>query len=106
MVNGNVRRLALQPARRVAAPVVVVHGGGDADLGEEASDPLAMMATPMPTPRNLHDLWSEYLHGVGGGSPQGYSPTLSEDAQSIVIAVKKLCGIQYWDLFGKGTLRK
>ncbi len=28
VVNGNVRRIALQPARRVAAPVVVDGGGG------------------------------------------------------------------------------
>ena len=23
-------------------------------------------ATLMPTPRSLHDLWQEYMHGVGG----------------------------------------
>ena len=31
-----------------------------------AEDNLAMMATLMPTPRSLHDLWREYQHGVGG----------------------------------------
>jgi hypothetical protein len=66
VVNGNVRRIALQPARRVAAPVVV-DGRGEADMG--AANDLAMMATLMPTPRSLHDLWSEYLHGVGGRKP-------------------------------------
>jgi hypothetical protein len=25
-----------------------------------------MMATLMPTPRSLHDLWHEFHHGVGG----------------------------------------
>jgi hypothetical protein len=25
-----------------------------------------MLATLMPTPRRLHDLWQEYEHGVGG----------------------------------------
>lgn len=67
VVNGNVRRIALQPARRVAAPVVIVGGGRDADMG--AANDLAMMATLMPTPRSLHDLWSEYLNGVGGRKP-------------------------------------
>ncbi len=66
MVNGNVRRMALQPAQRVAAPVVV-DGRREADMG--AANDLAMMATLMPTPRSLHDLWSEYLHGVGGRKP-------------------------------------
>ena len=67
--NGNVRRIALQPARRVAAPVVVADGGaGVVDMG--AANDLAMMATLMPTPRSpLHDLWSEYLNGVGGRKP-------------------------------------
>ena len=67
VVNGNVRRIALQPARRVAAPVVVADGGGVVDMG--AANDLAMMATLMPTPRSLHDLWSEYLNGVGGRKP-------------------------------------
>ncbi len=33
-----------------------------------AATTLAMMnnASLMPTPRNLHDLWCEYQHGVGG----------------------------------------
>jgi hypothetical protein len=66
VVNGNVRRIALQPARRGAAPVVV-DGRGEADMG--AANDLAMMATLMPTPRSLHYLWSEYLHGVGGRKP-------------------------------------
>jgi hypothetical protein len=64
LVNGIVRRIALQPARRLAAPVMVVHGGGEADMG--AASDLAMMAPQMPTPRSLHDLWSEYLHGGVG----------------------------------------
>jgi hypothetical protein len=66
--NGNVRQIALHPVRRVAAPLGVVDGQGEADMGA-ANDLLAMMATVMPTPRSLHDLWSEYLHGVGGRKP-------------------------------------
>ncbi len=65
-VNGNVRRIALQPARRVEAPVVV-DGGGEADRG--AANDLAMMANQMPMPRSQHNLWSEQLHGVNGRKP-------------------------------------
>ena len=68
VVNGNLRRIALRPARRIAAPVEVDDGGGGAGVGTAAND-LAMMATLMPTPRSLHDLWQEYLHGVGGRKP-------------------------------------
>jgi hypothetical protein len=34
--------------------------------GRAAANDLAMMATLMPTPRSLHDLWQEFHHGVGG----------------------------------------
>ena len=66
ILNGNIRRIALQPARRRTA-------GGERDAveaaevpGRAAANDLAMMATLMPTPRSLHDLWQEYHHGVGG----------------------------------------
>jgi hypothetical protein len=69
ILNGNVRRIALQPARRRTAGVE--RGEGEAGGAEEvperaAANDLAMMATLMPTPRSLHDLWQEYHHGVGG----------------------------------------
>ena len=57
VVNGNLRRIALQPARRRVG------------VGTAANDLASMMATLMPTPRSLHDLWQEYLHGVGGRKP-------------------------------------
>ena len=66
VVNGKVRRIALQPVLRVAAPNVV-DWRGEADMG--AANDLSMVATLMPTPISLHDLWSEYLHGVGGRKP-------------------------------------
>lgn len=77
MLNGNVRRMALQPARRVAVPVGgggvgdEANTGGGAATANEGEGDLAMMATAtlMPTPRSLHDLWAEYLHGVGGRKP-------------------------------------
>ena len=78
MLNGNVRRMALQPARRVAVPVGgggvgdEANTGGGAATANEGEGDLAMMATAtlMPTPISLHDLWAEYLlHGVGGRKP-------------------------------------
>jgi hypothetical protein len=75
IINGNVRRAALQPARRVPRPP----GGGAAGADEGGEDleralllpALAMTnpATLMPNPRSLYDLWNEYLHGVGGRKP-------------------------------------
>ena len=57
ILNRNIRRIALQPARRRTA-------GGERDEaanavevpGSAAANDLAMMATLMPTPRNLHNL--------------------------------------------------
>jgi hypothetical protein len=34
-----------------------------------AASNIAMMSTQMPTPRSLHDLWSENLYGVSGRKP-------------------------------------
>jgi hypothetical protein len=72
VVNGNRRRLAARPVGVLRGAV----GGGreetaarvdhDGDAGVAAAA-LAMMnnAVLIPTPRNLHDLWSEYQHGFG-----------------------------------------
>jgi hypothetical protein len=71
IVNGNVRRIAIRPARLVAAVTTVNVGqnqGGVAPQLQHAGGDRAMMptATLMPTPRSLHDLWQEFHHGVGG----------------------------------------
>jgi len=69
MVNGNIRRFApMQYARRLTRDrdAVVVADGEQRVAEYRAEDDLAMMATLMPTPRSLHDLWREYQHGVGG----------------------------------------
>lgn len=69
MVNGNIRRFApMQYARRPTRDrdSVVVADGEQRAAEYRAEDDLAMMATLMPTPRSLHDLWREYQHGVGG----------------------------------------
>jgi hypothetical protein len=68
VVNGNVRRLAMRPTRNLGILAtaatnqenqggVAAHAGGDRAM---------MLATLMPTPRSLHDLWQEYEFGVGG----------------------------------------
>ena len=67
ILNGNIRRMAMQPARRRTDGGE--RGGGEAAAevpGRAAANDLAMMATLMPTPRSLHDLWQEYHHGVSG----------------------------------------
>ncbi|KAI2511670.1 hypothetical protein MHU86_2736 [Fragilaria crotonensis] len=67
ILNGNMRRIALQPARRRTAGGGRGDDEGAAEVPERAAaNDLAMMATLMPTPRSLHDLWQEYHHGVGG----------------------------------------
>ena len=50
VMNGNVRRIAVQPGARPAA----------ANNGRPA------LAQLSPLPRNLHALWQEYTDGVGG----------------------------------------
>ena len=37
-----------------------------AAVAAAGGDHAMMLATLMPTPRSLHDLWQEYQHGVGG----------------------------------------
>ena len=50
LMNGNVRRIAVQPGARQAAP----NNGAPA------------MAVLSPLPRNLHVLWLEWTNGIGG----------------------------------------
>jgi hypothetical protein len=87
IVNGNVRRVvALQPGRTRGAMATLTNTAGDpspairegaaADTiaaGEQAllAPALAMRnpATLMTNPKSLFELWTEYLHGVGGRKP-------------------------------------
>jgi hypothetical protein len=67
--NGNVRRFAMRPTRNLTVlataatnqqnqgGVAAQHAGGDRAM---------MLATLMPTPRSLYNLWQEYEFGVGG----------------------------------------
>ena len=73
MINGNIGRLAMRPVgvRNATATAAVLgpvppqqqqHDAAAAGVGDHAM----MLATLMPTPRSLHDLWQEFQHGVGG----------------------------------------
>ena len=76
MINGNIRRIAMRPVgvvRRNVAAAAAVGTVGQPPQQQEPVDDAAvagghamMLATLMPTPRSLHDLWKEFQHGVGG----------------------------------------
>jgi hypothetical protein len=79
VVNGNIRRVAAQPAQRMGsvqpqlphemetlAPATGIRTGTSTGPGPSM---MSHPATLMPTPRNLHDLWNEYIFGVGGRKP-------------------------------------
>ena len=74
-VNGNVKRVAIQPARRLATASGMDLLAGAAATGTVGASTLApalaMMNPPslMPNPKSLFDLWDEYLNGVGGRKP-------------------------------------
>ena len=63
-LNSNIRRVAIQPARRVNNN----NGEGEGGNGEAAAGNGGGIdnATLSPTPRNLYLLWQEYQHGIGG----------------------------------------
>jgi hypothetical protein len=99
IVNGNVRKVALQPVRTRGATATLTTTAGDPSpaIREEAAadtvaagerallaPALAMTnpATLMPNPKSLFDLWTEHLHRIGGESLQGYSPKPSEGGSS------------------------
>jgi hypothetical protein len=62
-----------------------------------------ILATLMPTPTALHNLWQEYEHGVGGRMAARLFPILSAVAPSTSITEGKLCGIWLVALSDMGT---
>jgi hypothetical protein len=75
-INGNIKRVAMQPVRRLATTAVgidLLAGAATGTVGAamELAPALAMMNPPslMPNPKSLFDLWDEYLNGVGGRKP-------------------------------------
>lgn len=80
IVNGNVRRVALQPVARSRAAVVAAADVAAATTAAVVGDnerallspALAVMTSPatlMANPKSLYDVWNEYLNGVGGRKP-------------------------------------
>jgi len=62
----NIRRLAIQPARRVGGNNNNNnHDNNNDDIGG-GDQGVDQMATSTPTPRSLYMLWQEYEFGVGG----------------------------------------
>ena len=74
----------------------------DSDNDEQAllAPALAVMTSPatllMANPMSLNDVWNEYLHGVGGGGLQGFSPKLSEGGSSL-----NTCDKRFGTWFGR-----
>ncbi|KAI2493858.1 hypothetical protein MHU86_20654 [Fragilaria crotonensis] len=89
VMNGNMRRIALQPARqRLVTATTAAAGGAATGEGTAAADAaatgeLALLACPRhdeschpdADPKSLYDLWHEYLHGVGGKTREAFSET-------------------------------
>ena len=77
IMNGNIKRIALQPARRVDRSGTLEAGNavmagvdaGDGTGGDRTHAVMIPAASLMPTPRSLYDLWQEYQHGIGGRKP-------------------------------------
>lgn len=87
IVNRNIRRLAIQPTRRilpappnvplanpVGAPLPIPGVVGDPPMPAPAQDPPAHVhparpATLSEKPKNLYELWDEYMTGIGGRLP-------------------------------------
>ena len=66
-VNGNVRRVAMQPVQRGVAKTTTTAAGAAMELAPA----LEMINPPtlMPSRKSLFDLWDEYINGVGGRKP-------------------------------------
>jgi hypothetical protein len=61
VLNRNINRIAIQPARRV--------GAGRNLNAENAAEGEQYVSNLSPTPRTLHVLWQEYEFGIGGRKP-------------------------------------
>jgi hypothetical protein len=66
ILNGSIRQIALQPARRRTAGGERNEAADAVEVpGRAAANDLAMMATLMLTPISLRNLWHVFHHGVG-----------------------------------------
>jgi len=71
-INQNIARVALQPARRRDPTNPINHNPFNEQQQQQQQEqqPPQQQAGPpanlSPTPRNLHMLWQEWEHGIGG----------------------------------------
>jgi hypothetical protein len=66
MLNRNVRRIAIAPARPINRTGATQDGDNEPPTEGGA---VPYVSTLSPTPRTLFDLWTEYEYGIGGRKP-------------------------------------
>ena len=69
IVNSNVRRLAMAPARVITRAGATEGNDDDNIAGANPQNARSPAASLSSTPRNLYDLWKEYQVGLGGRKP-------------------------------------
>ena len=70
VLNRNINRIAMAPARRVAGAIAAAGPGNN--LPPPVNPPVNVVVgggTLSPLPRTLYDLWVEYITGIGGRKP-------------------------------------
>jgi hypothetical protein len=79
ILNVNIKRIGRQPARMMMLATAAASRtqGGDITGAENAvpvrAPPTASLS---PAPKDLYQLWNEYLHGIGGRKPaKNFSPS-------------------------------
>ena len=72
VLNRNINRIAMTPARRIAGPIAAGQHAAPAGPGNnpQPAGPANILVvgggTLSPLPRTLYDLWVEYQTGIGG----------------------------------------
>jgi hypothetical protein len=73
VLNRNINRIAMAPARRIAGPVAAGQNAAPAgqagNNNQQQAGPVNIEVgggTLLPLPRTLYDLWVEYQTGIGG----------------------------------------
>ena len=67
VLNRNINRIAMTPARRIAGPIAAGQHAAPAGPGNNPQPgPANVLSTLSPLPRTLYDLWVEYQTGIGG----------------------------------------
>ena len=69
VLNRNINRIAMAPARLVAGAIAAAPAGPGNNLPPPANVVVVGGGTLSPLPRTLYDLWVEYQTGIGGRKP-------------------------------------